>query len=65
MIVIHNDLPLIRFTVIGEDERFTLWVINLDSPTDLWAEVTGDADAVNQAFEDWLDVWENLEFLYF
>ena len=63
--IIHNDLPLIRFSVIREDKTITLWVINLNSPTDLWAEVTGDPDAVNQAFEDWLDVWENLEFLYF
>jgi hypothetical protein len=62
--IIHNDLPLIRITVIREDETITLWVINLDSPTDLWAEVTGDADAVNQAFEDWLNTWETLDYLY-
>lgn len=63
--VIHNDLPLIRFSVIREDETITLWVINLNSPYDLWAEVIGSPKSVDQAFEDWLNVWESVEYLYF
>ena len=63
--VIHNDLPLIRFSVIRDDESITLWVINLDSPYDLWAQVIGSPESVDQAFEDWLNVWESVEYLYF
>lgn len=61
-----GDLDLIELRVRDAQEAsVTLWVINLDSPVDVWAEVRGNAEAQIQAFEDWKEVWETLEFIYF
>ncbi len=49
----------------AEDQPLTLWVINLNSPFDVWAEVRGDAKERTQALQDWIEVWETLEFIYF
>ena len=49
----------------AEDQPLTLWVINLNSPFDVWAEVRGDAKECTQALQDWIEVWETLEFIYF
>jgi hypothetical protein len=63
--VTRHDTTIIAFSVQRTQERVTLWVINLNSPVDVWAEVKGSAEEVRQAFEDWIDVWESLEFIYF
>jgi hypothetical protein len=49
----------------AKGDPVTIWVINLNSPFDVWAEVRGHPQAVTQAFTDWMDVWNSLEYIYF
>lgn len=60
-----DDVILIELRIRDVDQPRSLWVINLDSPVDVWADVRGDAIEQGKALEDWKDVWETLEFIYF
>ncbi len=61
-----EDHPIITMTLRDDDDApVTIWVINLNSPFDVWAEVRGQPQAVDQAFIDWESVWDSLEFIYF
>lgn len=61
----RSDYDVIMIEIQHSETHLTLWIINLDSPVDLWAEVRGESDAVIQAFDDWIDVWDSVEYLYF
>lgn len=54
--LLHPDdnHPIITMTLRdNNNEPITIWVINLNSPFDVWAEVRGQPQAVNQAFTEW------------
>lgn len=62
----NEDHPILTMTFRdANNEPITIWVINLNSPFDVWAEVRGQPQAVNQAFTDWESVWDTLEFIYY
>lgn len=62
----NDDFSILTMSVRdANDESVTIWVINLNSPVDVWAEVRGHPQAVEQAFIDWEAVWDSLEFIYF
>jgi hypothetical protein len=61
-----DGLPIIRFDLRDEaGQALAVWVLNLNTPYDVWVEVRGDPEEIDQAFSDWEEAWASLEYLIF